>query len=142
VISRKRIVVWTSIAATLLLIGLVQRSQAADDTSRFFGTWVASVAVNGQTVTLVSVHNASGYTNTWWSPSASTPAGSGGFSAADGKYQTTAPWPNNLGTYSFTDNDTVVCTNAAGQTVTWRRQKGAVTKPKPMPMPSPPGIKR
>lgn len=100
-------------------------TQAEDDTARFFGTWAASFSVNGQTVTMISVHNANGFSNTWHSAQGDTPAGSGGFSAAGGNYKTTAPWPNGSGTYHFTDDDTVVCTNAAGQTVTWHRQKAA-----------------
>ena len=111
--------------AVWLLIGSAHWARAADDTARFYGTWVTSVPVNGQLVTMVSVHNAKGYTNSWRSPSGSTPAGSGGFTAADGKYRTTAPSPNDSGTYQFTDDDTVVCTNAAGQTATWRRDKAA-----------------
>lgn len=99
--------------------------QAGDDTTRFFGTWVASFVANGQTISMVSVHGPSGYSNTWRSAAGDTPAGSGGFSAADGRYKTTAPSPNDAGTYRFTGDDTVVCTNAAGQTVTWHREKAA-----------------
>jgi hypothetical protein len=32
-----------------------------------------------------------------------------------------APVPNDSGTYRFVDSETVVCTNAAGQTATWKR---------------------
>ena len=110
--------IWSPPAATSAV-------KAADDTARFFGTWTADFSVNGQTVTMVSVHNANGFNNSWRSAQGDTPAGSGGFSAAGGKYKTTAPWPNGSGTYHFTDDDTVVCTNAAGQTVTWHRQKAA-----------------
>jgi TPR repeat protein len=117
--------VWIAALAAWLLIGSAQRAQAADDTARFYGTWVASIPVNGQTATMVSVHDSKGYANSWRSPSGSMPAGTGGFTAADGKYQTTAPWPNDSGTYHFTNDDAVVCTNAAGQTVTWRRDKAA-----------------
>lgn len=121
----KPVVAWIAALAAWLLIGSAHRAWAADDTARFYGTWVAKIPISGQTVTMVSVHDADGYTNSWRSPNGSTPAGSGGFSAADGKYQTTAPSPNDSGTYRFTDDNTVACTNAAGQTVTWRREKAA-----------------
>jgi TPR repeat protein len=131
--STKPVFVWIGALAASLLIGSTQTAWAADDTARFHGTWVTSVPVNGKMVTLVSVHDAAGYTNSWRSSSGSTPAGSGGFTAADGKYRAAAPWPNDSGTYRFTDNDTVVCTNAAGQTATWRRDKTAAATPAPPP---------
>jgi TPR repeat protein len=118
-------VVWIRALAASLLIGSTHGACAADDTARFYGTWVTSVPVNGTTATLVSVHDATGYTNSWRGPTGAAPAGSGSFTAADGRYRAGAPWPNDSGTYHFTDNDTVVCTNAAGQTATWRREKGA-----------------
>jgi TPR repeat protein len=127
--STKPVFVWISALAASLLIGSTQTASAADDTARFYGTWVTSVPVNGKTVTLVSVHDAAGYTNSWRSSGGNTPAGSGGFTAVDGNYRATAPWPNDSGTYQFTDTDTVVCTNAAGQTATWRRDKTAATTP-------------
>ena len=137
--SSTKTAVWVGTLAVWLLIGSAHWARAADDTARFYGTWVASVPVNGEMVTLVSVHDAAGYTNSWRSSSGSTPAGSGGFTAADGKYRTTAPWPNDSGTYQFTDNDTAVCTNAAGQTATWRRDKTAATTPGYAPPSSRPG---
>lgn len=94
---------------------------AADDTARFLGTWEAQIPVNGQALTMVSIHDAAGYHNFWRGPDGDKPAGDGGFSAANGKYTTTAPWPNNAGTYRFTSDGIAVCTNAAGATVTWRR---------------------
>jgi TPR repeat protein len=127
----KPVFVWIGALAASLLIGSTQTAWAADDTARFYGTWVTSVPANGKMVTLVSVHDAAGYTNSWRSSSGGTPAGSGGFTAADGKYRATAPWPNDSGTYQFTDNDTVVCTNAAGQTATWRRDKTAPPSSRP-----------
>jgi TPR repeat protein len=129
IVSSTKTAVRVGTLAVWLLIGSAHWARAADDTARFYGTWVTSVPVNGQLVTMVSLHNAKGYTNSWRSPSGSTPAGSGGFTAADGKYRTTAPWPNDSGTYRFTDDDTVVCTNAAGQTATWRRDKTASAPP-------------
>ncbi len=108
----------------IVLAALLGRSSvavAADDTARFFGTWKAEVPVNGQTLTLVSIHDAGGYRNSWRSPQGDAPAGNGAFSAADGNYTATATWPNNSGTYRFLNDRVVVCTNAAGQTVKWTR---------------------
>jgi TPR repeat protein len=121
----------------LALCAFALRASAADDNARFVGNWTASFTANGQTVTLLSLHVAGGYRNFVVGPSGNLPAGDGTFSAADGKYATSADKPNDTGTYRFLDDDTVVCTNAAGQTLTWRRTKatpatlasGARTRP-------------
>ena len=95
--------------------------RAGDDTARFFGTWQAQIQINGQIVTVISIHDASGYKNFIHQPTGDVPAGEGTFSAANGRYQTNAPSPNNAGVYYFVGNDAAVCTNLAGQIVTWRR---------------------
>jgi hypothetical protein len=92
-----------------------------DDTARFYGTWRGQFEANGQTVTLISVHDAEGYRNFLVANDGQAPAGQGFFAAANGRYTAGAPKPNDSGTYRFTDSETVVCTNSAGQTVTWRR---------------------
>ena len=92
-----------------------------DDTARFFGTWKGQFEANGQTVTLVSVHDAQGYRNFLVANTGQVPAGQGSFAAKNGRYTAAAPKPNDSGTYRFSDSETVVCTNSAGQTVTWRR---------------------
>jgi Domain of unknown function (DUF4189) len=97
-------------------------ARAGSDTVRFYGTWTASIAANGQSVTLLSIHNAQGYRNFVVAQTGNVPAGDGTFSAANGRYTTSAQKPNDSGSYRFLDSDTVVCTNAAGQTVTWKRQ--------------------
>src|SRR5579862_4353857 len=122
-----RLVVWC-LVASLAAIGV---AHAADDTSRFFGSWTASFSANGQSVTILSMHDASGYKNFVVAAPANVPAGNGAFSAANGRYATSAPAPNDAGTYRFLDNDTVVCTNAAGQTVTWKRYKASAGSPAP-----------
>lgn len=96
-------------------------AHAADDTARFYGTWQAHILVNGQKITVISIHDANGYHNFVRTPSGDTPAGDGTFSAKNGAYRTSAPAPNNGGVYYFVNNDTAVCTNLAGQIVTWRR---------------------
>ncbi len=80
----------------------------------------------GQTLTLFSVHDSSGYKNYLLVSGRRWPVGDGKFSAANGRYTAAAGKPNNGGTYRFTDNNTVVCTNTAGQTVTWRRYNAAL----------------
>lgn len=112
----------------LVSLAAIPLTQAADDTARFYGSWTAAVPMNGQTVTLLSIHDASGYRNFVVGP-ANVPAGNGSFSAANGKYSTSAPAPNDSGTYHFLNNDTVVCTNAAGQTLTWKRSKASAVAP-------------
>ena len=133
-------------ALVACLIGLATFAHAADDTARFYGTWKTSFPYNGQTVTMVSVHDASGYKNYVVTPSGNQPAGDGTFSAANGKWTSSAAKPNNVGVYHFISPDIVVCTNSAGQTVTWRRDKSAQptqTPPPgldepPAPQPNPP----
>jgi hypothetical protein len=93
-----------------------------NDTERFYGSWTASIAANGQSVTILSIHNAQGYRNFVVAQTGNIPAGDGTFSAANGRYTTSAEKPNDSGSYRFLDSETVVCTNAAGQTVTWKRQ--------------------
>ena len=55
--------IWIYVAVAAGLIGLATVARAADDTARFYGTWKTSFLYNGQTVTMVSVHDASGYKN-------------------------------------------------------------------------------
>lgn len=108
--------------AILILFGAA--AHAGDDTARFYGTWKTTVTVNGLTVTIISVHDASGYHNVVKMPTGDVPV-DGTFTAADGKWSSNAAYPNNGGTYRFQDNDHIVATNAAGQTVTWVRDKSA-----------------
>ena len=132
---RARIGMCSALAAGL--IGLVTVARAADDTARFFGTWKTTFPYNGATVTLVSVHDASGYHNYVVLPTGNQPAGDGAFSAANGKWTAGADKPNDSGTYHFTNNNTIVCTNAAGQTVTWIRDASFHPTPAPSPAPQP-----
>lgn len=118
-----------------VLILLATTARAGDDTARFYGTWISTVPYNGQTVTIVSIHDASGYKNYVRLPTGDVPAGDGTFSAANGKWSSNAAAPNNAGIYHFMNNDTVVATNGAGQTVTWVRNKtpaAAATSPTPV----------
>jgi hypothetical protein len=101
-------------------------ARAGNDTVRFYVSWTASVAANGQNVTLLSIHNAQGYRNFVVAQTGNIPAGDGTFSAANGRYTSSAPKPNDSGSYRFLDSETVVCTNAAGQTLTWKRQRKPV----------------
>jgi uncharacterized protein len=115
-------------SVAVALVAAVPVARASDDTARFFGNWTASFPVNNQTVTILTVHDASGYKNFVVAPTGNVPAGNGSFSAANGRYQTSAPAPNDGGTYRFIDNDTVICTNAAGQTLTWKRSSATAPK--------------
>ena len=108
-------------AAVIGLIGHAPAARAADDTARFFGQWKTSFPYNGQTVTIISVHDANGYRNYFVMPTGLTFAGSGAFSAANGIWLAAATAPDNGGTYHFVNSDTVVCSNSIGQTVTWKR---------------------
>ncbi len=123
--------IWICIALVSGWIAMAGASHAADDTARFYGTWQAHIQVNGQIVTVISVHDASGFKNYVRQPASDTPAGDGTFSAANGKYKTSAPSPNDGGLYYFMGNDTAVCTNWAGQIVTWRRLKASAA-PQPV----------
>jgi TPR repeat protein len=114
--------VLTCVVVLTALTRFAPAARAADDTLRFYGTWRTSIVINGQTVTMISVHDANGYANYIVTPTGNAPAGTGTFSAANGKYKTSAPQPNDSGTYHFLDDNTVVCSNAAGQTVTWKKE--------------------
>jgi len=112
----------------LLAVGSAGVARAADDTAKFYGQWKTSFPYNGQMVTIISVHDENGYTNYFVTPSGFTPAGSGGFHAANGFWSAAAAAPNNGGTYLFTGKNAVVCTNSVGQTVTWVRDKTPLPK--------------
>ncbi len=102
-------------------LGLVTAAHGANDTARFQGKWKASFPYNGQTVTLVSIHEGGGFKNYVIVPNGAMPAGSGTFSAVNGKWTASADKPNDSGTYHFTDNNNVVCSNAIGQILVWQR---------------------
>ena len=131
-----RAAVVTCVIVLTALTRLAPAARAADDTVRFYGTWRTRFVVNGQTVTMISVHDANGYANYIVTPTGNAPAGSGTFSAANGKYKTSAPQPNDSGTYHFLDDNTVICSNAAGQTVTWKKEPAAA-QPRAPAQPSP-----
>ncbi len=107
------------------LLGIAAAARAGDDTVRMYGTWKTSVLYNGQMVTVISVHDESGFKNYVVTPSGNTPYGQGAFSAANGRYTTSAPKPNDSGIYHFINENTMVATNSAGQTAIWKRDKTA-----------------
>jgi hypothetical protein len=116
-VRRIRICLLLSVAS----IGLDLAANAANDTARFNGKWKASFPNNGQTVTMISVHAGSGFKNYVIVPDGAMPVGSGTFSAANGKWTASADKPNDSGTYKFTDDNHVMCTNAIGQALLWQR---------------------
>jgi len=123
-------------ACAITVLGLAPATHAADDTARFYGQWKTTVSANGQTVTIISLHDAGGFRNYIVTPTGLTFAGSGAFSAANGIWFAASPPPNNGGTYHFTDSNTAICSNAVGQTVTWRRDRtplGAGIAPPSLP---------
>jgi uncharacterized protein len=135
VTANRRMKVWMFAALIASLIALTTAAHAADDTARFFGTWITTFPYNGQMVTMITVHDAAGYKNYVVTPTGNTPFGDGTFSAANGIYKTNAAKPNDAGIYHFLGSDTVICTNSAGQTVTWRRDKTvAAGAPAPKPL--------
>lgn len=109
------------VAACALATSCAKRAQAADDTAEFYGVWQTNFELNGQMVIVESIHDGSGYKNYTLAPNSSTPAGSGSFSAANGKWNAAAAAPDNSGAYTFIDDFTAYCTNAAGQAIVWQR---------------------
>jgi len=110
------------------LAGMVSVARAADDTARFYGQWKTTVAVNGQTVTLISVHDANGATTYVQTANGLTLASVAAFSAVNGLWFAAVPPPNNAGAYHFVNKDKAVCTNSIGQTVTWTRDSTPLTQ--------------
>lgn len=106
--------------AAALLGGLCLSARATDDTARFYGQWKGTAVINGQSVTVISVHDANGYMNYVVTPTGLTFAASGSFYAVNGIW-TATPGAGNTGSYHFIDKDTVICNNTAGLVVTWRR---------------------
>jgi hypothetical protein len=128
-LTRRWLRFWIQVAMVAALLAAASLSSAADDTARFYGTWTAEVTFNGQTLQMVWVRDRNEFKNYFVVSGSRTPAGEGRFSAANGKYTSSAPAPNDAGTYHFTDNNAVVCTNSAGLTVTWGRDN---TSPSPV----------
>jgi TPR repeat protein len=126
-------IIRSSVVAALIVVATA--AYAGDDTARFYGTWKTTVSANGQTVTIISIHDANGYRNFVRTPTGDIAAGDGTFSAANGQWSSNAAPPNNGGVYHFVGNDTVIATNTAGQTVTWIRDKSAPPPPAAAPSP-------
>lgn len=135
---KTRLMLWTAFA----LAGVMPEARAANDTVRFYGTWQSTISANGQTVTIISVHDATGYHNSMvMGGDSRAPAGDGAFSAVDGRWTADAAKPNDSGTYRFIDDNKVICTNAIGQVVTWTRvnqkRPGNTVESRPAPRSSP-----
>ncbi len=126
---------WLCVALLLSILVVAGAARAGDDTARFYGSWTTSFVYNNQLVTMASVHDAGGYKNYV----ANAPAGDGTFSAANGIYKTNAAKPNDAGIYHFLDDNTVICTNSAGQTVIWKRSGAAPSAVRPGAQPVNPG---
>jgi hypothetical protein len=118
---------------TVALVLISHSASAADDTARFVGQWKTTTPMNGQMVTVVSVHDASNYTNYVLTPNGFVPAVTGTFIAKDGKYLATSPTGNLTGGYRFLSNDSVILTNAAGQPFTWVRDNTSLPGVTPPP---------
>lgn len=112
---------WLVIAIAVSSVGLATQARAGDDTARFKGTWTTKIPYEGQMLTLASVHDGSGFKNYLLLPPGSAPIGDGAFSASDGNWTASSAAPNNSGTYHFVDDDSVMCTNAMGQSLLWQR---------------------
>lgn len=123
---------WRNAVLAAGLIGILAVARADDDTARFYGQWKATIPMNGQMITIISVHDANGYANYVVTPTGITLAGTGAFSAANGIWMAT-PGAGNTGPYHFVNNDKVVCTNAAGQTVAWTRDSTPLARSSPPP---------
>ncbi len=135
---------WTKILICMSLatglIGLPPAAHAADDTARFLGSWIATLPYNGQTISIVSIHDAGGFKNYLLLPNGALPFGAGTFSATDGKWATNAPAPNDSGTYQFANDNSVSCTNSTGSLLVWNRYNAPlppVIAPSPAPAPAP-----
>jgi TPR repeat protein len=118
--------VWVRVCLLVVVCAaLAGVGRADDDTAKFYGSWETTFPVNGKMVTMLSVHDENGFQNYFITPTGNVPAGGGTFQAANGKYSTSAPAPNNVGIYKFLTKDSVICTNAAGQTSVWKRVKAS-----------------
>ncbi|MGC1461800.1 MAG: caspase family protein [Terracidiphilus sp.] len=130
----KRLCLNAALASSLIgTIFCGPAARAADDTERFLGEWKTTFPFNGQTVTIISFHDTNGYRNYILTPTGYTFAGSGAFSAVNGIWMAAAPPPDNGGTYHFADGNTAICSNAVGQTVTWKRDNTPVVQESPRP---------
>jgi len=110
------------IAMALGSAAFAASTQPVDDNSRFSGNWMAGFMYNNTPVTIVSIHDTKSYKNYVILPQGAAPAGSGSFAAAGGTWTSAnTPAPFNTGSYNFIDNNSVLCTNAVGQSCLWQR---------------------
>jgi uncharacterized membrane protein YgcG len=110
------------VAMALGSAALGASTQPVDDNSRFSGNWMATFLYYNTPVTIVSIHDTKSYKNYVILPQGAAPAGSGAFAAAGGTWTSdNTPAPFNTGSYNFIDNNSVLCTNAVGQSCLWQR---------------------
>ena len=105
----------------LVIFALTACAHAADDTVRFYGVWITKTLITTANRSLWNLSTtAADIRITCVSPASATPAGSGSFSAANGKWAAAAAAPT-IWNVQFTDDYTIAGTNSAGQAVIlWR----------------------
>jgi Caspase domain len=113
-------VIAAGLLGCLVLAGDALKARAADDTARFYGQWKTTLIANGQPVTVISIHDVNGYRNYVASPMGFVLANSGPFLAVNGTW-TAQDTSAHSGAYHFVDDNTIVCSDTSGLTVTWKR---------------------
>jgi hypothetical protein len=116
----RKAVIAAGLVGCVTLAGDAPKARAADDTVRFYGQWKTTLIANGQPVTVISIHDVNGYRNYVASPKGFILANSGPFLAVNGTWfaQDTSA---HSGAYHFVDDNTIVCSDTSGLTVTWKR---------------------
>ena len=118
-----------------LLIGLVLCCmvggaipvRAGDDTARFYGTWKISFPVQRPDRNADFSSRSERLSELPGDAHGKSAHRRGQFFRRQRQMDISAAAPNNGGTYRFTSATSAVCTNNAGQTVTWRRENGLPT---------------
>src|SRR5581483_7615673 len=112
---------WTRLALLALLLAAARPARAEDDTAKFNGKWKGVVPVNGQSLTMQSIHDGNVYKNYVIAPTGAIAAGDGTFSAVEGKWTAVASNGSDSGTYHFLNPDRVFCKDVNGVIVVWER---------------------
>jgi hypothetical protein len=128
-LPNRRAGIWTAVTLGTGAFVFAALANLTVGTAPLYGKWEITFPYSGRMLTLVEVVDASGYKDYLLLPDGSRLVAAGKFWAAKGKWASSAAKPNDSGRYEFLDANTFKATNAAGQSLTWKRHNGPLPSP-------------